>query len=83
MAYAHYGLGVSLARRDRHQEAATAFRKAIALGGANAPTYTQLSLSLQALGEVQAAEEALQMARKLDSARPESPRVQQERDSGE
>lgn len=83
MAYPHYGLGVSLARRDRHGEAVTAFRKAIALGGANAPTYTELSLSLQALGEEQAAEEALQVARKLDSARPEAPPVQRERGSGE
>lgn len=66
MAYAHYGLGVVQARQDLHSEAVVSFRNAISLGGTNPQAYTQLGLSLLALGENKAAAVALKAALKLD-----------------
>lgn len=65
-AYSHYGLGNVQARQQRHADAVVSYRKAISLGGKNAPTYTQLGLSLFALGEKQAAVHALRRALELD-----------------
>lgn len=66
MAYSHYGSGTARARQGKHADAVASFRMALSLGGVNAPTYTQLALSLLAMGERQAAEEALRAALKLD-----------------
>lgn len=66
MAFAHFGLGTLQARRQQHADAVASFRKAISLGGKNAQAYTQLGLSLRALGEKQAAADALKTALKLD-----------------
>ena len=59
MAYAHFGLGTLLARQKRHSEAVVSFRKAISLDGTSAQAFTQLGLSLLALGEKPAAVDAL------------------------
>jgi tetratricopeptide (TPR) repeat protein len=66
MAHAHIGLGNAQALQEKHADAVVSYRKAIALGGANARTYTQLALSLLSLGEKQPATEALQQALQLD-----------------
>jgi len=66
MAYAHFGLGTLLARQKRHSEAVVSFRKAISLDGTSAQAFTQLGLSLFALGEKPAAVDALKRALELD-----------------
>ncbi len=66
MDYAHFRLGTVQARQEHHADAVVSFRKAISLGGTNARAYTQLGLSLLALGENQAAVDALNRALELD-----------------
>ena len=66
MGFAHYGLGNALAQQGKHADAVVCFRNAITLGGANAKTYTLLGLSLRAVGDQPAAEEALRAALKID-----------------
>ena len=66
MSFAHFGLGTLQARREQHADAVVSFRKAISLGGTSARAYTQLGLSLLALGENQAAADALERALELD-----------------
>jgi Tfp pilus assembly protein PilF len=78
MAYAHYGLGVLQARQELHADAVVSFRNAIALGGKNAQTYTQLGLSLLALHQKPAAVEALKTALELDPQHPGAKRALQE-----
>jgi tetratricopeptide (TPR) repeat protein len=72
MSFAHFGLGTLQARREQHADAVVSFRKAIALGATDARTYTELGLSLLALGENQAAADALERALELD---PQSERA--------
>jgi Tfp pilus assembly protein PilF len=66
MGFAHFALGTLQARQEHHADAVVSFRKAISLGGTNARTYTQLGLSLRALGKNQAATAALKRALELD-----------------
>jgi tetratricopeptide (TPR) repeat protein len=65
-AYSHLGLGNVQARQKRHAEAVVSYRKAISLGANSAQAFTQLGLSLLALGENQAAVDALKRALELD-----------------
>lgn len=65
-AYSHFGLGNLQARQQQHLDAAASYRKAISLGAKNAQTFTQLGLSLIALGETQLAIDALNNAIELD-----------------
>ena len=78
MPYAHLGLATLQARRDLHPEAVISFRKAISLGGGNAKSYTQLGRSLLALGDKEAASEALLTALKIDPKYPEAKQVMKE-----
>ncbi len=65
-AFSHFGLGNVRAGQKRHAEAVVSYRKAISLGAKNAQAFTQLGLSLLALGENQAAVDALKSALELD-----------------
>jgi tetratricopeptide (TPR) repeat protein/peroxiredoxin len=65
-AYSHYGLGTVQARQHRHADAVVSYRKAISLGAKNAQTFTQLGVSLLALGENQAGIDALNSALERD-----------------
>ena len=77
MPHAHFGLGNVQASQEKHADAVASYRKAISLGGTNAKTYTQLGLSLLALGEKQAAA-ALKQALKLHPGHPGAKRALQE-----
>jgi tetratricopeptide (TPR) repeat protein len=66
MPYAHFGLGNVQARQELHADAVLSYQKAISIAGKNAKAYTQLGLSLLALGERKAAGEALKEALMLD-----------------
>jgi tetratricopeptide (TPR) repeat protein len=65
-AFSHFGLGNVRAGQKRHAEAVVSYRKAISLGAKNAQAFTQLGLSLLALGENHAAVDALKSALQLD-----------------
>lgn len=66
MPHVHAGLGALRARQERHADAVACFRTALSLGGTIPQTWTQLGRSLLALGEKQAALEAINTALKLD-----------------
>lgn len=78
MPYAHLGLATLQARRELHPEAVNSFRKAISLGGGSAKSYTQLARSLLALGDKEAASEALLTALKIDPKYSEAKQVMKE-----
>ncbi len=78
MAFAHVGLGTLQARRQQHADAVVSFRKAISLGFSTARTFTQLGRSLLALGENQAAIDALKKALEMDAQYEPAKRVLRE-----
>lgn len=66
ISFAALGLGVVQARQNRHEEAVGSFQRALAVGGASPKVFTQMGLSLLALGNRASAEEAFNRALALD-----------------
>ena len=75
---AYFGLGMVQSREQNHAEAVKSFRQSIALNGASSRTWTQLGLSLLALGEKTAAAQALTKAIELDPKNEGAKRALQE-----
>lgn len=75
---AYFGLGMVQSREQNHAEAVKSFRQSIELNGASSRTWTQLGLSLLALGEKTAAAQALAKATELDPKNEGAKRALQE-----
>jgi tetratricopeptide (TPR) repeat protein len=75
---AYFGLGMVQSREQNHAEAVKSFRQSIELNGASSRTWTQLGLSLLALGEKAPAAQALAKAIELDPKNEGAKRALQE-----